>query len=169
MKTIMDINYSSEVAEALKTGKPVVALESTVFSPLGLPSPANKEAYDQSLEAVQERGAVAAVTAVIDGLMKVGLSKSDEVHLFGGSVTEAETFHKVSKRPSAARSAESKPVTEAATFRKVTSADLPIAVAQSLPFGATMYQLPCRWHIRLASRSSPQAASVVCIGRTQMM
>ena len=38
---------------------------------------------------------------------------------------------------SAARSAESKPVTEAATFHKVTSADLPIAVAQGLPFGAT--------------------------------
>ena len=133
----MDINYSSEVAEALKTGKPVVALESTVFSPLGLPFPSNKEAYDQSLEAVQEKGAVAAVTAVIEGLMKVGLSKSDEAHLFGGSVTEAETFHKVSTRPSAARSAESKPMTEAATFHKVTSADLPIAVAQSLPFGAT--------------------------------
>ena len=129
----MDINYSSEVAEALKTGKPVVALESTVFSPLGLLSPANKEAYDQSLEAVQEKGAVAAVTAIIDGLMKVGLSKSDEAHLFGGSVTKAATFHKVSKRPSAER----KPMTEAATFHKVTSADLPIAVAQSLPFGAT--------------------------------
>ena len=129
----MDITYSPEVAEALNKGKPVVALESTVFSPLGLPFPANKEAYDQSLEAVQEKGAVAAVTAVIEGLMKVGLSKSDEAHLFGGSVTEAATFHKVSKQPSA----ESKPVTEAATFHKVTSADLPIAVAQSLPFGAT--------------------------------
>ena len=137
VKTIMDINYSSEVAEALKTGKPVVALESTVFSPLGLPSPANKEAYDQSLEAVQEKGAVAAVTAVIEGLMKVGLSKYEEAHLFGGSVTKAATFHKVSTRPSTARSAERKPMTEAATFHKVTSADLPIAVTQSLPFGAT--------------------------------
>lgn len=133
----MDINYSSEVAEALKTGSPVVALESTVFSPLGLPSPANKEAYDQSLEAAQERGAVAAVTAVIDGLPKVGLSKSDEAHLFGESITQAEKFHKVSTQPSAARSAESQPVTEAETFRKVSTADLPIAVAQSLPFGAT--------------------------------
>ena len=133
----MEINYSPEVAEALKTGKPLVALESTVFSPLGLPPPANKEAYDQSLEAVQEKEAVAAVTAVIDGLMKVGLSKSDEAHLFGESMTEAETLQKVSTRPSAARSAESKPVTEAATFHKVTSADLPVAVAQGLPFGAT--------------------------------
>ena len=133
----MDINYSPEVAEALNKGKPVVALESTVFSPLGLPSPANKKAYDLSLKAVQEKEAVAAVTVVIDGLMKVGLSKSDEVHLFGGSVTEAATFRMVSKRPPAARSAESKLVTETTTFHKVTSADLPIAVAQSLPFGAT--------------------------------
>lgn len=133
----MDINYSSEVAEALKTGKPVVALESTVFSPLGLPSPANKEAYDQSLEAAQERGAVAAVTAVIDGLAKVGLSESDEARLFGASMTETETFRKVSTQLSAAPSAESKPVTEAATFHKVSIADLPIAVAQGLAFGAT--------------------------------
>ena len=158
---MMDINYSSEVRDALKTGKPVVALESTVFSPLGLPSPANREAYSQSLEAVQEKGAVAAVTAVIDGLVKVGLSKSDEAHLFGESITQAEKFHKVSTQPSAARSAESKPMTEVATFRKVSkrfsaarsaeskpvaevatfrkvsTANLPIAVAQSLPFGAT--------------------------------
>ena len=133
----MDINYSSEVRDALKTGKPVVALESTVFSPLGLPSPANEEAYNQSLEAVRAKEAVAAVTAVIDGLAKVGLSKSDEAHLFGESITQAEKFHKVSTQPSAARSAESEPVAEVATFRKVSTADLPIAVAQGLPFGAT--------------------------------
>lgn len=133
----MDINYSSEVAEALKTGKPVVALESTVFSPLGLPFPANKEAYSQSLEAVQEKGAVAAVTAVIDGLVKVGLSKSDAAHLFGESITQAETFRKVPTRLSAAPSAESKPVTEVAIFRKVSTADLPIAIAQAWPLGVT--------------------------------
>ena len=111
MKTIMDINYSSEVAEALKTGKPVVALESTVFSPLGLPPPANKEAYNQSLEAVQERGAVAAVTAVIDGKPVVGLEEVDRQRLFTEITKD---------------------------FNKVSLTNLPIAIGQEWEiFGAT--------------------------------
>ncbi len=37
---------SDEVATALAEAAPVVALESTIFSNLGLPSPANREALD---------------------------------------------------------------------------------------------------------------------------
>ena len=36
---------SEEVSDALADGKPVVALESTIFSSLGLPAPDNGEAY----------------------------------------------------------------------------------------------------------------------------
>lgn len=79
------IQLSSEVAEAQSSGKPVVALESTVFSSFGLPSPANKEAYERSLQAVKERGAVAAVTAVIDGQATVGLDDSGEFRLLSAS------------------------------------------------------------------------------------
>lgn len=75
------IQLSPEVAEAQGNGKPVVALESTVFSSFGLPSPANKEAYKRSLQAVKEKGAVAAVTAVIDGQAAVGLDNSTESRL----------------------------------------------------------------------------------------
>lgn len=86
------IQLSPEVVEAQDNGKPVVALESTVFSSLGLPSPANKEAYERSLQEVQEKGAVAAVTAVIDGKAAVGLDNSTESRLLSAS----EVFTKVS-------------------------------------------------------------------------
>ncbi len=115
-----NIALSTEVAQALSSGKPVVALESTVFSPLGLPSPANRQAYEQSIQAVSERGAVAAVTAVIDGQARVGLSATEESRLFDVSLGEADGLS-----------------VEAATFRKVSVADLPIAVAQGWSFGAT--------------------------------
>ena len=107
----MNIRCSPEVAEALNKGKPVVALESTVFSPLGLPSPAKKEAYNQSLEAVQERGAVAAVTAVIDGEAVVGLDEPDLPKFFIAIVP---------------------------AFRKVSMTNLPVAIGQRWSeFGAT--------------------------------
>ena len=54
---------SPEVADALAAGRAVVALESTIFSHLGLPSPANHEALRHCLQAVRDRGAVPAVTA----------------------------------------------------------------------------------------------------------
>ncbi|HEU4840012.1 MAG TPA: pseudouridine-5'-phosphate glycosidase, partial [Ilumatobacteraceae bacterium] len=38
---------SPDVARAVTDGEPVVALESTIFSHLGLPSPANQEALDR--------------------------------------------------------------------------------------------------------------------------
>ena len=40
---------SPEIAAALADGKAVVALESTIFSNLGLPSPANGEALERCL------------------------------------------------------------------------------------------------------------------------
>ena len=45
------MRLSEEVADALADGRPVVALESTIFSRLGLPAPANAEALARSLAA----------------------------------------------------------------------------------------------------------------------
>ncbi|MBJ7427284.1 MAG: pseudouridine-5'-phosphate glycosidase, partial [Ilumatobacteraceae bacterium] len=53
---------SHEVAEALAQGRPVVALESTIFSHLGLPSPSNAQALEQCLAAIRQAGCVPAVT-----------------------------------------------------------------------------------------------------------
>ena len=66
-----------EVAAALAGYRRVVALESTIFSGLGLPSPANRECLDRCVAAVRDGGAVPALTAVIDGVATVGIEASD--------------------------------------------------------------------------------------------
>jgi pseudouridine-5'-phosphate glycosidase len=68
---------SSEVADALSAGLPVVALESTLLAH-GLPRPDNRRAADDVENAVRTGGAVPATIAVLDGVAHVGLT-SDEV------------------------------------------------------------------------------------------
>src|SRR5262245_362289 len=55
----------AEVAQAVTAGRAVVALESTIFSNLGLPDPANREALERCVQAVRDGGAVPALTAVL--------------------------------------------------------------------------------------------------------
>jgi pseudouridine-5'-phosphate glycosidase len=81
---------SEPVREALEAGRPVVALESTIFSNLGLPSPANEEALTRTLAAVKESGAEPAVTAVMDGVVRVGLDGTDYDRILGEAVKTAE-------------------------------------------------------------------------------
>ncbi len=77
------IAISPEVQSALDSNSAVVALESTIFSNLGLPSPANREALDRCLAAITRAGATPAITAVINGIARVGISR-DEYHLILG-------------------------------------------------------------------------------------
>ncbi len=72
------IVVSEQVRQALADRVPVVAMESTIFSTLGLPVPHNAEALRRCKAAVEAGGAVPAVTAVVDGKWRVGLS-GDEV------------------------------------------------------------------------------------------
>jgi pseudouridine-5'-phosphate glycosidase len=81
---------SDEVRAALDEGVPVVALESTIFSHLGLPSPANREALDHCTAAIRAGGAVPAVTAVLDGEVRVGLDAADEERILGIARKAAE-------------------------------------------------------------------------------
>lgn len=60
------LRVSAPVAAALAAGRPVVALESSVLAQ-GLPIPANREAADRMLAAVQGAGALPAITAVVRG------------------------------------------------------------------------------------------------------
>jgi pseudouridine-5'-phosphate glycosidase len=69
------IAVAPEVAEALASGAPVVALESTLISH-GLPYPANVEVARASEAAVRESGAVPATVAIRDGRLLVGLEAS---------------------------------------------------------------------------------------------
>jgi pseudouridine-5'-phosphate glycosidase len=61
-----------EVAGALRDGRPVVALESTLISH-GLPYPQNLEVARASEAAVRQAGAVPATVAIRDGRVLVGL------------------------------------------------------------------------------------------------
>lgn len=64
------------VAAAIADGRAVVALESSVFAQ-GLPIPANRTAARSMVEAVESRGAVAAITAVVRGIPAAGLTAEE--------------------------------------------------------------------------------------------
>lgn len=85
-----EIIVSTEVRGALAARRPVVALESTIFSHLGLPSPANAEALHSCYEVIREAGAIPAVTAVLDGRIRVGLESDDEDRILGAARKAAE-------------------------------------------------------------------------------
>ena len=81
---------SDDVARAVADGRPVVALESTIFSHLGLPSPANAQALDRSLTAIRDGGAIPAITAVLDGVARVGLYADEHPRILGPARKAAE-------------------------------------------------------------------------------
>ena len=70
------IKLSTEVADALKAGKPVVALESTIISH-GLPRPSNLEVALECERIVRDAGAVPATIALLDGKILIGLERSE--------------------------------------------------------------------------------------------
>ncbi|WP_270975196.1 pseudouridine-5'-phosphate glycosidase [Trueperella sp.] len=67
------INVADSIVEALAAGKPVVALESTIFTH-GLPRPRNYEVAIQGEEAIRALGAIPATIGVYKGVPTVGLS-----------------------------------------------------------------------------------------------
>jgi pseudouridine-5'-phosphate glycosidase len=70
------IKLSAEVASALKAGKPIVALESTIISH-GLPRPSNLEVALECERIVRDAGAVPATIALLDGKILVGLERAE--------------------------------------------------------------------------------------------
>jgi pseudouridine-5'-phosphate glycosidase len=90
----------SPVADALAWGRPVVALESSVLAQ-GLPIPANREAAERMTSAAARAGALAAVTAVVQGVCTLGLDVEELERFLGRD-----------------------------GIRKVSARDLPVAVAQ---------------------------------------
>jgi pseudouridine-5'-phosphate glycosidase len=81
---------SPEVRDAIDAGQPVVALESTIFSHLGLPSPFNREALERCTAAVRAAGAVPAVSAVLDGEVRLGLRDDEHERILGPARKAAE-------------------------------------------------------------------------------
>ena len=74
LKKYMDI--TPEVEEAVRTGKPVVALESTILSH-GMPYPENVDFAREIEAAIRAEGAVPATMAIINGRMKAGLTEEE--------------------------------------------------------------------------------------------
>ncbi|NDF32184.1 MAG: pseudouridine-5'-phosphate glycosidase, partial [Acidimicrobiia bacterium] len=86
----MRVVTSGEVSDALRGGRPVVALESTIFSHLGLPSPFNAEALDRCSAAIRDAGCVPAVTAILDGVVRLGLEDAEHARILGAARKVAE-------------------------------------------------------------------------------
>jgi pseudouridine-5'-phosphate glycosidase len=76
----LNFHTSPEVAEALKSGKPIVALESTIISH-GLPRPSNLTVAREVEEIVRSRGAVPATIAILDGVVHIGLTDDQLVDI----------------------------------------------------------------------------------------
>lgn len=94
------LHISEEVAAAIETNRPVVALESTVIAH-GLPRPTNLETARRLESIVRDSAAVPATIAVIEGKLCVGIS-----------------------------SEQLKSLAESDDVKKISTRDIPIAVAQ---------------------------------------
>lgn len=67
---------SPEVASAMKKGMPIVALESTIITH-GMPWPQNIETAQKVEDVVRSEGATPATIAIMDGILKVGLTQEE--------------------------------------------------------------------------------------------
>lgn len=90
IKDYLDIK--PEVKSALESGKPVVALESTIIAH-GMPYPKNVETALAVEEVIRNNGAIPATIAIIGGKIKIGLT-SEEIEYLG----TAQNVLKVSRR-----------------------------------------------------------------------
>ena len=89
-----NLTFSDEVADAIASGRPVVALESTVISH-GLPYPDNAKTALAMEAAVREGGAIPATIAVLNGKITVGLTEAQVEHL---ATAPAGSVRKCSRR-----------------------------------------------------------------------
>ena len=74
------LDVAPEVADALMSHKPVVALESTIISH-GMPYPQNVETALKVAAAVRDASAIPATIAIVKGRLKVGLARDEIEHL----------------------------------------------------------------------------------------
>ncbi|CAI9403235.1 pseudouridine-5'-phosphate glycosidase [Nocardioides sp. T2.26MG-1] len=70
------LTLTDEVAQALRDGAPVVALESTIISH-GMPYPQNVEMATEVEDIIRDAGAVPATIAVLHGRPRIGLGTDD--------------------------------------------------------------------------------------------
>ena len=76
MKSDIDMDISTEVQQAIKTGLPIVALESTIISH-GMPFPQNLKTALTVEKIIREESAIPATIAILNGRIKIGLSQHE--------------------------------------------------------------------------------------------
>ncbi len=86
------IEINEKVLKAINEGQPVVALESTIISH-GMPYPENVDMARTVEKIIEDEGVVPATIAIIDGVIKVGLTDEELLNL-----SKAKGVVKVSKR-----------------------------------------------------------------------
>ncbi len=104
------LRVSPEVAAALESGDPVVALESTIISH-GLPRPRNHTAALEFERMLRDAGVVPATVAVLDGVPRVGLDAAGLDRIAADDIVKAS----VRDLPILAARGESGATTVAAT------------------------------------------------------
>jgi pseudouridine-5'-phosphate glycosidase len=119
------ITVSDEVAEGLRDGRPVVALESTLITH-GLPWPTNLETARKAEAAIRAEGAIPATIAVREGRPTVGLTESQLAEL-----AECKGVMKASRRDLGAAVALRR------TAGTTVSATMVLAHAAGIPVFAT--------------------------------
>lgn len=83
----MHIDLHADVELALATGRPVVALESTLIAH-GLPRPDNLAVAARIEQHIRDAGAQPATIAVLDGRARVGLDAKQREHIAGTDVAK---------------------------------------------------------------------------------
>ncbi len=119
---------TEEVREALASGKPVVALESTIISH-GMPYPKNVQTAREVEQIIRDGGAVPATIAVLHGVPRIGLDDA-ELDLLGSD----EHVRKVSIRdlPYVVARGEHGATTVASTMRLAALAGIRVFVTGGL-------------------------------------
>jgi len=87
-----NFKIAPEVSRALSSGRPIVALESTVITH-GLPYPQNLKLARDMEKQIRDEGATPATVALIDGMIRLGLSDEELTQL-----SKADSTLKVSHR-----------------------------------------------------------------------
>ena len=118
------VSLLPEVRDALQSGSPVVALESTIISH-GMPYPTNVQTAREVEDVVRAGGAIPATIAILGGCIRVGLSPEDLE-----SLGRTERVRKVSRRdlPIAIASGQVGATTVAATMICAHLAGIPVFV-----------------------------------------
>ena len=88
----MKIHTSKDVQLALKTGQPILALESTIIAH-GMPFPDNLKFAQQGVSLCRDQGVTPAMIAIINGEIHVGLEK--DLLIF---IAEGDGVRKTSRR-----------------------------------------------------------------------